>query len=189
MRLDPKQLRAEAEAHHKRLQSPLWQAGDLTDEAVAGLTTGDVGQEAGQAPELAEPAVSRAARSEASQEPSTAREPPRPAHAPRHDPDLVLVLQSLDRTVRALITTTEQQRAGRAAPTEDAPGWLLAAAGDPRTYDAPNAARQSVCVRVQPATFTQLRQTQERLGLRTQAGAWELLLRLGLAAAERLPAR
>jgi hypothetical protein len=38
-----------------------------------------------------------------------------------------------------------------------------------------------------PTTYAQLQSTQRRMGLRTVAEAWEFLLRLGLAAAERLP--
>ncbi len=69
---------------------------------------------------------------------------------------------------------------------EGIPGWLQAAAGNPLTYDAPDAARTAVCVRILPSMYSRLQQAQARLGLRTTAGAWECLLRLGLAAAERL---
>ena len=46
-----------------------------------------------------------------------------------------------------------------------------------------------LCARVRPATYDRLRMLQQRVGLRTTAGAWEFLLRLGLAAAERLQNR
>lgn len=70
----------------------------------------------------------------------------------------------------------------------DVSGWLEAAAGNPHTYDAPDADRRGVCVRVLPGTYAQLQQIQRKMGLRTTAGAWEFLLRLGLAAVERMPA-
>jgi len=42
--------------------------------------------------------------------------------------------------------------------------------------------------RLLPTTYAQLQQVQRKMGLRTTAGAWECLLRLGFAAVERLPA-
>jgi hypothetical protein len=60
---------------------------------------------------------------------------------------------------------------------------------NPHAYDGPDGGRKGVCVRILPTTYAQLQSTQRRMGLRTVAAAWEFLLRLGLAAAERLPAR
>ncbi len=65
------------------------------------------------------------------------------------------------------------------------PAWLIDAIGNPLTYDAAAANRKDVCVRVEPALYRRLQAMKERLGLRTTAGAWEYVLRAGLAAAER----
>lgn len=54
--------------------------------------------------------------------------------------------------------------------------------------DAPDSERTGVCVRILPTTYAQFQQIQRRMGLRRIAGAWEFLLKLGFAAAERLPA-
>jgi hypothetical protein len=69
------------------------------------------------------------------------------------------------------------------------PGWLEGAAGDPHAYSGPDGGRTGVCVRILPTTYAQLQRIQRRMRLKTIAAAWEFLLRLGLAAAERLPAR
>lgn len=90
-------------------------------------------------------------------------------------------LEALSRAVEALT-----EAVARRPVVEGVPAWLQAAAGDPLTYDAPDSARTAVCVRILPTMYSRLQQAQARLGLRTTAGAWECLLRLGLAAAERL---
>lgn len=64
------------------------------------------------------------------------------------------------------------------------PAWLVEAIGNPLTYDAASAHRKDVCARVAPALYRRLQGLKERLGLRTTAGAWEYVLRAGLAAAE-----
>ena len=56
-------------------------------------------------------------------------------------------------------------------------GWIL-------TYDAAATNRKDVCVRVDPALYRRLQAMKERLGLRTTAGAWEYVLRVGLAVGE-----
>ncbi len=66
---------------------------------------------------------------------------------------------------------------------------LEAAAGNPHTYDAPDATRRAVCTRILPGTYARLRLVQRQARLRTLAGAWEFLMSLGLAVAERLPSR
>lgn len=63
------------------------------------------------------------------------------------------------------------------------PAWLIEAVGNPLTYDAAAANRKDVCVRVDPALYRRLQVMKERLGLRTTAGAWEYVLRAGLAVA------
>ena len=101
---------------------------------------------------------------------------------PSDDIEIVPRLEALSRAVEALT-----EAVARRPMPEGVPGWLQAAAGDPLTYDAPDSARTAVCVRILPTMYSRLQQAQARLGLRTTAGAWECLLRLGLAAAERLP--
>ena len=68
---------------------------------------------------------------------------------------------------------------------EGVPAWLLQAIGNPLTYDAAAGNRKDVCVRVDPALYRRLQAMKERLGLRTTAGAWEYVLRAGLAVGER----
>jgi hypothetical protein len=65
------------------------------------------------------------------------------------------------------------------------PPWLLDAVGDPRTYDAATTSRSDVCARIDPALYRRLQAMKERIGLRTTAGAWEYVLRAGLAVAEQ----
>lgn len=64
---------------------------------------------------------------------------------------------------------------------------LLAVVGDPTDYDGPNHQRLTFCVRVHPEVNAALRRLHRERGLRTLAGAMEWTLRLGLAAAERVP--
>ena len=70
------------------------------------------------------------------------------------------------------------------APTGGVPEWLVQAIGNPLTYDAAATNRKDVCVRVDPALYRRLQAMKERLGLRTTAGAWEYVLRVGLAVGE-----
>lgn len=103
------------------------------------------------------------------------------------DPEIVTRLDAIDANLAAL---AQAVRAGR-APRDPAtfPGWLQDAAGDPESYDAPEALRTSVKVRVLPTLYARLEQTRARFGFQTLTGTWECLLRLGLAAAERMPVR
>ena len=191
MKLDADRLRAEADAHQERMQSPLWAAEDdkrkdhWTERLVLGSQP--------PAPPLSDAA---GGESEARPQPmewesflSTDEETPRPQPRARQPSAELTVdgivprLDALDQTVARLSALLSRRAEGDA----NIPGWLATAAGDPRTYDAPDAERTGVCVRVLPTTYAQLQQTQRRMGLRTTAGAWEFLLRLGLAAAERLP--
>lgn len=63
--------------------------------------------------------------------------------------------------------------------------WLVEAIGNPLTYDAAATNRKDVCARVDPALYRRLQAMKEHFGLRTTAGAWESVLRAGLAMAER----
>lgn len=145
--LDPTRLRAEADAHRTRMESPLWAADVERDDTWA--AKGDV----------------------------------TPAPAPNLgslnpvDPEILSRLDALTLSVEALAADR---------PT-GVPPWLAQAAGNPLTYDAPDPARTSVCVRILPTSYARLQQAQARLGLRTTAGTWEYVVRLGLAACERLP--
>ena len=94
-------------------------------------------------------------------------------------------LDALDHAVERLSSAISRRPVG----SDGIPGWLEGVAGNPHAYDGPDGGRKGVCVRILPTTYAQLQSTQRRMGLRTVAAAWEFLLRLGLAAAERLPAR
>lgn len=65
------------------------------------------------------------------------------------------------------------------------PAWLVDAVRNPLTYDAATANRKDVCARVDPVLYRRMQAMKARLGLRTPAGAWEYVLRAGLAVAER----
>ena len=101
--------------------------------------------------------------------------------------EITTQLDTMARTLRSLSEGMARLRAERPVLADDVPIWLQRAGGDPLTYDAPDPSRMTVCVRVLPASYARLQQVQNRLGLRTAAGAWEYLLRLGVAAAERIP--
>lgn len=192
MRLDPDKLREEAEAHQVRLQSPLWSddggkrgedwTAKLNPKPQPSVQPSDEGpprQHAGRPPQ-------KTWESFLTEDGEIAPTPPREREIL---PDLAAQeilprLDALDRAVESLAVTLSRRPRGGG----DASGWLETAAGNPRTYDAPDAQRTGVCVRVLPTTYAQLQQIQRKMGLRTTAGAWEFLLRLGFAAAEKLPA-
>lgn len=67
----------------------------------------------------------------------------------------------------------------------DVPAWLVEAIGNPLTYDAADPRRTNACVRLDPDLYRRIRRVKTRLDLRTVAGAWEYVLRAGLAVAER----
>lgn len=168
MKIDPKALREAADAHAKRLESPLWTPSDgkQDDSWVASFTS--------SASDVAVPGKA-----------------PRPQHmAQGHHqeewrPQVQPGLESIERAVETWTDAVNRRPIG----SDAVPSWLETAAGNPHSYDSPDASRTSVCARVRPATYDRLRMLQQRVGLRTTAGAWEFLLRLGLAAAERLQNR
>ena len=194
MRLDAAQLAAEAEAKEARMRSAAWaDTGHHDDENwVASLTQGDVLDPEPVA--IAAPAVA-ARRTRASSRPAAAAERREPLHedlaptpaAPVDLGEITAQLDAMGRTLQALSEGMARLRAERPVPSEGIPTWLQRAAGDPLTYDAPDSSRITVCVRVLPAHYARLQQLQARLGLRTAAGAWEYLLRLGFSGAEHLP--
>lgn len=162
MKLDANKLREAADAHMERLQGPLWQPqdGDAQEGWTDALTKGSEPQ--AQPP----PPSPRWGRRPATERQQRASED---SHSP---------LGALSRPQRSGGTPAEEQ---------DVLAWLERAAGNPRSYDTPDGTRISVCARILPSTYRQLQTAQRRLKLRTRAGTWEYVLRLGLAAAERVP--
>lgn len=165
MKLDAGKLKAEADAHATRMQSSLWAPPDgEKDESWMGpLSVGPASKESVSRP----PHMARGSSLDAE----------RGLSEPR--------LNELERTVESLVDAVNRRPAG----DENMPGWLLTAAEAPHAYEGPDPTRRAVCARLLPGTYARLQQVQRRLRLRTKAGTWEFLLRLGLAAAERLPTR
>ena len=194
MRLDKDTLLDEVAGHQERMRGPLWakDSGEPDDDWTASLR--NPSQESTAAadslPTSAVPPIPPSMPREHFPEPSIQR-PRSPDHAlPREeysDPSMSEILprlDALDHAVERLTSVISRRPIGR----EGFPGWLEGVAGDPHSYDGPDSARKGVCVRILPSTYAQLQMTQRRMGLRTVAAAWEFLLRLGFAAAERLPA-
>lgn len=190
MKLDPDKLRDEADGHDARMKGPLWSKdGSQPDDDWTASLRNDP-------PDVSEP-TSRAPTYEKPPRPSppprapTYEEPLRPSQPPRvSSPDVSteesqFQLAAIKHAVEKLAEAVSRRPAGG----DGFPGWLEAAAGDPHAYSGPDGGRTGVCVRVLPTTYAQLQRIQRRMRLKTIAAAWEYLLRLGLAAAERLPAR
>lgn len=180
MKLDPKELEAAAKAHRQRLASPLWDDGE-SSQATELVTAGDVQSTA--APPTEPPTQEAATRKRTRQKLPKSPPPPSVLPLPVAEPslhDIWASLQSLESAV-SLLQQAQPQGA------DHFPTWLMEAAGNPKTYDAPDPSRKNVCVRVLPTSYAQIQQVQQRLKLRTVAGTWELMLRLGIAAAFRLP--
>jgi hypothetical protein len=192
MKLDADKLRAEAEAHRDRMESPLWSRDDgKPDEhwtAPLQTNTRTAEQPSSRAVPNESPPQSQPTRR--ALHPSTSEREPLARPMPRESitdgaaMELLPRLEAFNDAVEKLTAAMNRRLVGGGG----VPGWLETAAGDPHSYDAPDSERTGVCVRVLPTTYAQLQQTQRKMGLRTIAGAWEFLLRLGLAAAERLPA-
>lgn len=168
--LDEELLRAEVEAKEARMKSVLWSPPEerATDQDWSSLLSpaAPVGSAA--------PPPSRPTRSETVA--------PMRATAPSGlSDDHTLRLAALERSVTSLLQAVPLRRRGDG----DLPEWLLEAAGNPLTYDAREGRRRNVCARLLPSTYAQLKQAKARLGLRSIAGAWEYMLRLGLAVVER----
>ncbi len=167
--LDAERARAEADAAERRGAGTLWSAGPVEWE---GVTAGAVAQ-----PEVV-PVLEDAA-----DEPMAER--PRVAVLPRGEPYGEPRREAAAREPTALLTALLARLETATATGGGMPGWLLDAVGNPLTYDAARPNRKDVCARVDPALYRQLQAMQERLGLRTTAGAWEYVLRVGLAVGER----
>lgn len=153
MRLDVASLRAEAEAHEKRLRGPLWSPGSREDPEDR-----DGGPDA----------------------PGSVPGPAERVPLGGTAPSAVLArLDALDAAVGAL--RSEVRAALRVGA--DPLAAVAAAAGDLRTYDAPDSRRAGVFVRVLPELRRAVDRVKERRGLRSDAGAWEYVVRLGIGAA------
>ena len=167
--LDPLRARAEADAAERRGAGTLWGAGPVAWE---GVTAGTVAQ-----PEVV-PTVEEAPGEAAPARPRVAAlrcaEAPR-AEAPRANEAVPTALLA---AILARLEIVPPSAGG-------VPAWLVEAIGNPLSYDAAAPHRKDVCARVDPALYRRLQAMKVRFGLRTTAGAWEYVLRAGLAAAER----
>lgn len=162
--LDPVRARAEADAAERRGAGTLWAAGPVAWE---GVSVGTVAQ-----------AEVVPVTEEGGGEALSMR--PRVAAVRRADP------QRGTAEVPAALLAAILARLEMAPPSSSGvPAWLVEAIGNPLAYDAAAANRKDVCVRVDPALYRRLQAMKERLGLRTTAGAWEYVLRAGLAVGER----
>ncbi len=162
--LDPARARAEADAAERRGAGTLWAAGPVAWDAV---TAGTVSQ-----PEVV-PVVEDAGG-------GAARVQSRVAALPRTDPR-----RATEEVPTALLAAILARLEMAPAASGGVPAWLVEAVGNPLTYDAAAANRKDVCVRVEPTLYRRLQAMKERHGLRTTAGAWEYVLRAGLAVGER----
>lgn len=161
--LDPARARPEADAAERRGAGTLWGAGPVEWD---GVSVGAVAQ-----PEVV-PVVDHGA------EPAPAR--PRVAALPPREPEA-----GAQEVPTALLAALLARLEMVPPVAGGVPAWLVDAIGNPLSYDAAAPHRKDVCARVDPALYRRLQAMKERLGLRTTAGAWEFVLRAGLAVAER----
>ena len=170
--LNEELLRADVDAKVERMKSVLWAPGEpAADQDWSALLSppAPAGNSASSSPHpVMAPVVTT----------TIAPAPPLPSE------DQTLRVAALEQTVASLLGTEHQRRPSNG----QLPDWLLEAAGNPLTYDAREGRRTNVCARILPSTYTRLKQTKARLGLRSIAGTWEFILRLGLAAAGRVTA-
>ena len=183
MKLDAAQLRAEADAHRARMESPLWTPsegeGTGTPSWTAALSVSPAVVERALGPKPAAAEQAPLFPNSLSSLPA----PPSPAQTEVSVVELLPQLESISRSIAKLATAADLRSSGGVDVT-----WLQSAAGNPHTYDAPDPGRRAVCVRILPTTYRQIQKAQRLLGLRTTAGTWEYVLRLGLTALGRLPA-
>ena len=158
--LDPVRARAEADAAERRGAGTLWAAGPVAWEAVSVGT-------------VAQAEVVPVVEEEGAEAP---RVRPRLAVLSRTEPP-----RGTQEVPTALLAAILARLEMAPAPPGGVPAWLIDAVGNPLSYDAAAANRKDVCVRVDPALYRRLQAMKERLGLRTTAGAWEYVLRAGLA--------
>ncbi len=168
--LDPARARAEADAAEQRGSGTLWAAGPLAWEGVSAGT-------------VAQAEVVPSVEDERDEEPGPA---PRLAPVRRARARAPCAWEETEQVPTALLAAILARL--EMAPRSDGggvPSWLAEAIGDPLTYAAASPHRIDVCARVHPALYRKFQAMKERLGLRTMAGAWEYVLRAGLAAAAR----
>ena len=190
MKLDRETLVNEVDGHEERLKGPLWSkdGGEPDDDWTASLRNDPP---ASSEPPSSAPTYVRPPRPSPPPPAPTYDRPPRPSPPPPTSSsdvsteEILPRLDALDHAVEKLATAVSRRPVG----SDGFPGWLEGAAGDPHAYSGPDGGRTGVCVRVLPTTYAQLQRIQRRMQLKTIAAAWEFLLRLGLAAAERLPTR
>lgn len=176
MKLDPAQLKAEADAKELRLQSPLWKPEAVGPDGdwTVGLTRGEV----------LDDGRTRAVELRSGWKDDEEISSPAPPLAMPIELDTIHAQLDELGSMLGRLHEAVVHLPTRASPREDVSTWLQTAAGDPHAYDGPDPGRMTVCVRVLPTTYARLQQAQARTGLRTLAGAWEWLLRIGLAAVE-----
>ena len=188
MKLDKDTLVNEVAGHEERMKGPLWSkdAGEPDESWTASLRNEPP---ASSEPPSRAPAHDRRPRpsppprAPMSDRPAGPSPPPRASSPDVSTEEILPRLDALDQAVEKLAVAVSRRPVG----SDGFPGWLEGAAGDPHAYSGPDGGRTGVCVRVLPTTYAQLQRIQRRMRLKTIAAAWEYLLRLGLAAAERRP--
>ncbi len=165
--LDPARARAEADAAERRGAGTLWGTGPVAWE---GVTVGTVAQ-AEVVPTIEEDGNAAPARDR-----PTVAALQRAFAAPQA---VARDTQAVPTAVLAAILARLEMAPPRRE--EAVPSWLTEAIGNPLAYDAASPHRIDVCARVDPTLYRRLQAMKERLGLRTTAGAWEYVLRAGLA--------
>lgn len=169
--LDPARARAEADAAERRGAGTLWGTGPVAWE---GVSVGTVAQA-----EVV-PTVEGDGNAAAARDRPTVAALQRASAAPRA---VVRDTQEVPAALLAAILARLEMAPPRRG--EAVPIWLTEAIGNPLTYDAASPHRIDVCARVDPALYRRLQAMREHLGLRTTAGAWEYVLRAGLAIAHQ----
>jgi hypothetical protein len=169
MAIDASRLGAGADAHEGRLRGPAWATG--TDE-------GNVGDDFDRAlAALVAPSATLAPTAP----------PIGPASPPAEGPDLAVVLGPVLARLDALSDDVAALRAaGEPGAQVDPLDAIIRAVGDPRAFDRPDARRAQVGVRFLPEVERAVQRVGERHGLRTRVGAWEYIVRIGLAVEARV---
>ena len=179
MKINPERMSEMVADQQRRLESPLWDEKNMDDGLLESMR---------QPVDVVPVRVARSAPSEPVEAERSVERRPVPVSAPAPSPALVPAPQ-VDALVRAsaeLLKMAQRLEAARPVEAGGTPRWLRDAAGEPRTYDAPDPLRINVCARVLPDTYARVHRAKDDLGLRSVAGTWEYLLRLGLAAARHL---
>ncbi len=166
MILDHEYLRTEGDGHEARRMSPAW---TIEEGEKPGAWMDWLAAKSKPGASVAEQRTSRSVAPSAVQQRAARPHQKQVWDEPQEQP--------VESTLRSMDAIT------------GVPDWLVSASGNPSTYDAPNPIRIGVCVRLLPASYSQIKQVKYHHALRTVAGTMEFLLRLGLAVAERMPRR